>query len=146
MARKACLVCGREYDWIVVKACPGCSAPPGATEKPEPPKAPHEGGEATASRLLLTTLETVPGFHVVDVKGLVVGIGHPTAQVMSLTTKGRSDSAMDAAEQSLRSNAIDAGANAVVGIRHSAYASGSSNGSVGVQLLGTAVVLEPSGP
>lgn len=97
-----------------------------------------------APMIPLTTLAEVPGCRIVGFLGLVVGVGHPSMPVMTDTGQ-RSTRALQAAEVDLRANAMRVKAHAVVGIVMSSYSGGdrSAMQAVGVQLLGSAVLLAP---
>lgn len=91
----------------------------------------------------MTTMEAIDGQRVTTVFGLVAGIGHPWAPVMG-STESRSDEALSDAQRDMRERARAMGANAVLGVRLAVYSgSGRVSQAVGVQLLGTAVTLEP---
>jgi uncharacterized protein YbjQ (UPF0145 family) len=139
MAKVTCRNCGETYQ-----------ARPSWGERPPPPYCPQcltkarVSAEATSpDRILLTTMEAVEGQRVTMVFGLVAGIGHPWAPVMG-STESRSSEALSDAQVDMRQRAKAMGANAVLGIKLAAYSgSGRVSQAVGVQLLGTAVTLEP---
>ena len=97
-------------------------------------------------RVIVTTTDSVPGFDVAVIIGLVSGVGHPGYQGMTSTTASRGQVSLDTAYSELLQNARRMNADAVIGVALSTYVGGnrSVQSAVGVHLLGTAVTLAPS--
>jgi uncharacterized protein YbjQ (UPF0145 family) len=111
--------------------------PDGVEERPEPPRVQSER---------VTTLQELPGYRVTRVLGVVTDLS--AASGFTASMKGQS--ALTDSMRRLRSNAAAMGANAVLALTSSAF--GAAGGitsafggdAVGILLVGTAVVVEPS--
>lgn len=125
------------------------SAPPGWHSLPNDPlvEGYWDGAAWTGQRrsaIILTTTESLPGFAISRVMGLVVGIGHPSGPVWT-STRGRSFEAIDQALRQLQDSARALGADAVIGLTHAVYSGGNRSAfqAVGAQVMGTAVSVTP---
>jgi len=100
-------------------------------------------------RTPVTTLAFIPNYDIVEIMGLVHGVGNvaisvETAAVM-FTTAGKAERAMKKAEDDLRREAKFLQADAVVAVKIAATSAGMSNlnRAQTLQLVGTAVRLKP---
>lgn len=101
---------------------------------------------AVKKQIPVTTLHYVPGYDIVEVLGLVHGVGNVATSMASpavaFTTAGKADRAMEKAEDDLRSDAALVRADAVVGVVFGVDSSGSAlNRAQTLQLVGSAVRL-----
>jgi len=121
--------------------CKACSRPitPGGQPGPSgpPPLIDH-----------VTTLDWVPDYRVVKTLGLVSAIGANSGW----TAKTKGDIADDRAQDVLMQAAARLGADAVLGVRASAFGAGGGitgafgGDAVGILYVGTAAVVEPETP
>lgn len=95
----------------------------------------------------VTTLSSVPGHDIVEILGLVHGVGNVATSVSSasvmFTSSGKAQRAMDKAEEELRAEAATLQADAVVAVQIASNSAGATNLNRAqmLQLVGTAVRL-----
>jgi uncharacterized protein YbjQ (UPF0145 family) len=96
------------------------------------------------TELVLTTIDSVPGYRITEVIGLVTQLAGSSG--LTAGVKGRD--AKSGALRALNKSALSMGANAVVGIQFSAFGAGGGltnvfgGDAVGVLVSGTAVTIE----
>lgn len=127
-----------------IRICNNCGLPADATDVFSISPIAELLGPIAPARI--TTLQSLPGFRVVDVLGVVSEL----TSASGWTAESKGNSALNAAMSGLSRTATTMGANAVIGLfattfgAHGGITSGFGGDAVGVLLMGTAVVVEES--
>jgi len=113
-----------------------------------PPTAEELESRASAPEMIradrMTTLDNLPGYRIVQVLGVVSGVGSKSGW----TASSKGSDAQDRSYEAILEAAFELEANAIVGVSASAFGAGGGitsvlgGDAVGVLYVGTAVVVE----